>query len=161
MGNLIDGDDHLPAEEVGKWAKEKHDYLCRYIDISRGVRQGYLPTQDKRQFKGGATYIDLLAISGFPKEEAAWMRLICKVFALASVSTNCTEYAQRWGGHHGFRVIPVGPQPLALLARPLGALGLSGPRRRPAGAVDYGDDRATPPEKPTAYTLEMSLGNPD
>jgi len=25
MGKLIDGDDGLPAEEVGVWAKEKHD----------------------------------------------------------------------------------------------------------------------------------------
>ena len=53
MGKLIDGDDGLPAEEVGVWAKEKHDYLCRYIDISRAVRL---------QFNGptnaGATYID-------------------------------------------------------------------------------------------------------
>ena len=38
MGKLIDGDDGLPAEEVGVWAKEKHDYLCRYIDISRSTR---------------------------------------------------------------------------------------------------------------------------
>jgi len=37
MGKLIDGDDGLPAEEVGIWAKEKHDYLCRYIDISRSM----------------------------------------------------------------------------------------------------------------------------
>lgn len=54
MGKLIDGDDGLPAEEVGVWAKEKHDYLCRYIDISRSTRAKYLGTG-----KGGATYIDL------------------------------------------------------------------------------------------------------
>lgn len=53
MGKLIDGDDGLPAEEVGVWAKEKHDYLCRYIDISRAVR-----TQWIGQGKAGATYID-------------------------------------------------------------------------------------------------------
>ena len=29
MGKLVDGDDGLPAEEVGSWAKEKHDYHCR------------------------------------------------------------------------------------------------------------------------------------
>lgn len=28
MGRLIDGDDGLPAEDVGVWAKEKHQYLC-------------------------------------------------------------------------------------------------------------------------------------
>lgn len=53
MGKRIDGDDGLPAEEVGVWAKEKHDYLCRYIDISRGARAKYLGNG-----KAGATYID-------------------------------------------------------------------------------------------------------
>lgn len=31
---LIDGDDGLPADEVGVWAKEKHTYLKRYLDIA-------------------------------------------------------------------------------------------------------------------------------
>lgn len=53
MGRLIDGDDGLPAEEVGIWAKEKHDCLCRYIDISRAVRARWVG-----QGKAGATYID-------------------------------------------------------------------------------------------------------
>ena len=53
MGRLIDGDDGLPAEEVGPWAKEKHDCLCRYIDISRAVRARWVG-----QGKAGATYID-------------------------------------------------------------------------------------------------------
>jgi hypothetical protein len=30
MGKLIDGDDGLPAEDVGSWTKEKHQYICRY-----------------------------------------------------------------------------------------------------------------------------------
>ncbi len=59
MGKLIDGDDGLPAEEVGVWAKEKHDYLCRYIDISRRARAKYLGTG-----KAGATYIDLFCGPG-------------------------------------------------------------------------------------------------
>lgn len=59
MGHLIDGDDGLPAEEVGVWAKEKHDYLCRYIDISRGTRAKYLGPG-----KAGATYIDLFCGPG-------------------------------------------------------------------------------------------------
>lgn len=59
MGHLIDGDDGLPAEEVGVWVKEKHDYLCRYIDISRGTRAKYLGTG-----KAGATYIDLFCGPG-------------------------------------------------------------------------------------------------
>jgi len=53
MGRLIDGDDGLPAEEVGIWAKEKHNCLCRYIDISRAVRARWVG-----QGKAGATYID-------------------------------------------------------------------------------------------------------
>ncbi|OJW45942.1 MAG: hypothetical protein BGO60_03355 [Thiobacillus sp. 65-1059] len=53
MGKLIDGDDGLPAEDVGIWAKEKHDYLCRYIDISRAVR-----AQWTGPGRAGATYID-------------------------------------------------------------------------------------------------------
>ncbi|MEN5103815.1 three-Cys-motif partner protein TcmP [Brucella anthropi] len=60
MGELVAGDDGLPAEEVGAWAKEKQDYLCRYIDISRGVRTKYLPPLGK----GGATFIDLFCGPG-------------------------------------------------------------------------------------------------
>jgi hypothetical protein len=35
---LIQGDDGLPAEEVGAWTIEKLNYLARYLDISRGAR---------------------------------------------------------------------------------------------------------------------------
>ena len=42
MGSMIDGDDGLPAEDVGSWAKEKHEYLRRYLDISRGARRKWL-----------------------------------------------------------------------------------------------------------------------
>lgn len=59
MGKQIDGDDGLPAEEVGVWAKEKHDYLCRYIDVSRSTRAKYLGPG-----KAGATYIDLFCGPG-------------------------------------------------------------------------------------------------
>ncbi len=59
MGKLVDGDDGLLAEEVGNWAKEKHDYLCRYIDISRSARAKYLGPG-----KAGATYIDLFCGPG-------------------------------------------------------------------------------------------------
>lgn len=38
MGKLVEGDDGLPVEDVGVWAKDKHNYLCRYIDISRAAR---------------------------------------------------------------------------------------------------------------------------
>jgi three-Cys-motif partner protein len=53
MGKLIDGDDGLPAEDVGIWTKEKHQYLCRYIDISRAVRSKWTAVG-----RVGATFID-------------------------------------------------------------------------------------------------------
>lgn len=59
MGDLIPGDDSLPAEEVGAWAREKHELLRRYIDISRAVRRKWIgPTN------AGATYIDLFCGPG-------------------------------------------------------------------------------------------------
>jgi three-Cys-motif partner protein len=51
-------DDVLPLDEVGAWAKEKHERLRRYVDISRAVRRKFL------QGGGGATYIDLFCGSG-------------------------------------------------------------------------------------------------
>lgn len=59
MGDLITGDDGLPAEDVGTWAKEKHDLLCRYIDISKAARAKYLGPG-----KGGAAFIDLFCGPG-------------------------------------------------------------------------------------------------
>lgn len=59
VGLLIDGDDGLPAEEVGIWAKEKHRYLRRYLDISRSTRGKYLGPG-----KAGATFIDLFSGPG-------------------------------------------------------------------------------------------------
>jgi three-Cys-motif partner protein len=62
MGDLVNGDDGLPAEEVGSWAEEKHELLCRYIDISRSVRSKWIgPT------KAGCTYIDLFCGPGRAK----------------------------------------------------------------------------------------------
>ena len=43
MGKLIDGDDGLPAEEVGVWAKEKHD--CLY-----GIANDGLKAQEEMTF---------------------------------------------------------------------------------------------------------------
>lgn len=62
MGELVPGDDGLPAEEVGQWAKEKQELLCRYIDISRGVRARFIGP-----FKAGATYVDLFCGPGRSK----------------------------------------------------------------------------------------------
>ena len=59
---LIEGDDGLPADEVGIWAKEKHSYLRRYLDISKATRKKYIgPT------KAGAAYFDLFCGSGRSK----------------------------------------------------------------------------------------------
>lgn len=70
MGRLIDGDDGLPAEDVGVWAKEKHEYLCRYIDISRAVRSGWTAPG-----KAGATFIDPFCGPGRAKvrETGEWI----------------------------------------------------------------------------------------
>ncbi|TIP49655.1 MAG: three-Cys-motif partner protein TcmP [Mesorhizobium sp.] len=70
MGELVEGDDHLPAEVVGKWVKDKHDLLCRYIDITRAARSKYLPPDNT----GGAAYIDLFCGPGrcFIEETGEW-----------------------------------------------------------------------------------------
>lgn len=70
MGKLIKGDDGLPAEDVGEWAKEKHAYLCRYIDISRAVRSRWLGPEN-----AGATFIDLFCGPGRCKvrETGEWI----------------------------------------------------------------------------------------
>jgi three-Cys-motif partner protein len=51
-------DDGLPIDEVGPWAKEKHQRLRRYIDISRATRRKWV------QGQGGATYVDLYCGAG-------------------------------------------------------------------------------------------------
>src|SRR5262249_23909714 len=45
-------------DEVGPWAKEKHQRLRRYVDISRAARRKWI------QGHGGATYIDLYCGTG-------------------------------------------------------------------------------------------------
>lgn len=62
MGKLVAGDDGLPAEEVGPWAQEKQDLLCRYVDISRGARSKFIGPG-----KAGATYIDMFCGPGRSK----------------------------------------------------------------------------------------------
>ena len=70
MGSLIDGDDGLPAEEVGSWAKEKHDPLRCYLDLSRGARNMFLTGRSK-----SATFIDLFCGPGRArvKETGEWI----------------------------------------------------------------------------------------
>jgi three-Cys-motif partner protein len=50
--------DGLPLDEVGAWAKDKHDRLRKYVDISRATRRKFV------QGSGGATYIDLYCGAG-------------------------------------------------------------------------------------------------
>jgi len=70
VGALIDGDDGLPAEEVGLWAKVKHDLLRRYLDISRATRNKFLNGQSK-----SAAFIDLFCGPGRArvKETGEWI----------------------------------------------------------------------------------------
>ena len=56
---LIEGDDGLPANEVGFWVKKKHNYLCRYVDICKKTRKKYIG-----EGKGGAAYFDLFSAAG-------------------------------------------------------------------------------------------------
>jgi three-Cys-motif partner protein len=51
-------DDGLPLDEVGSWAREKHERLRKYIDISRATRRKFI------EGSGGATYIDLFCGAG-------------------------------------------------------------------------------------------------
>ncbi|SFJ54511.1 three-Cys-motif partner protein [Phyllobacterium sp. CL33Tsu] len=71
MGELVDGDDGLPAEVVGAWAKEKVDLLCQYVHISSAPRKRYLPPDNT----GGAAFIDLFCGPGrsFIKETKEWI----------------------------------------------------------------------------------------
>lgn len=64
----------MPAEVVGGWAKDKHELLCRYIDISRGVRSQFLGLG-----KAGATYIDLFCGPGMAqvKRSGEWIDGSC------------------------------------------------------------------------------------
>lgn len=59
MRPLIDGDDGLPATEVGEWAKQKHEYLRRYLDISSAARKKFLNGRSR-----SATFIDLFCGPG-------------------------------------------------------------------------------------------------
>jgi three-Cys-motif partner protein len=51
-------DDGLPLDDVGAWAKEKHERLRKYVDITRATRRKWI------QKSGCATYIDLFCGTG-------------------------------------------------------------------------------------------------
>lgn len=62
---IVCPEDNLIAGEVGSWAKQKHDYLARYIQISSKARKKYLINpSNPNEYKGGATYIDLFCGAG-------------------------------------------------------------------------------------------------
>jgi three-Cys-motif partner protein len=52
--------DGLPVQCVGEWAKDKHDYLRRYIDATWATRARFIPPRNS----GGAAFIDLFAGPG-------------------------------------------------------------------------------------------------
>ncbi|HEY7297309.1 MAG TPA: three-Cys-motif partner protein TcmP [Xanthobacteraceae bacterium] len=54
----MENDDGLPLDEVGPWAKEKHQRLRKYVDITRATRRKFV------HGAGGASYIDLYCGSG-------------------------------------------------------------------------------------------------
>lgn len=54
---MLDGDGQ-PLDEVGPWAKEKHERLRKYINITRATRRKWL------NGPGGATFIDLYCGAG-------------------------------------------------------------------------------------------------
>jgi three-Cys-motif partner protein len=55
-----DPTDGLPAPPVGEWAREKHELLRLYIEITRSTRRKYVDTPRK----AGATFIDLYSGAG-------------------------------------------------------------------------------------------------
>lgn len=55
-----DPTDGLPAPPVGAWAREKHELLRLYIEITRSTRRKYVDTPRK----AGATFIDLYCGAG-------------------------------------------------------------------------------------------------
>lgn len=67
----IQGDDGLVADDVGYWATEKHNYLIRYISISRAARKRFLQPLGS----GGATFIDLFCGTGrsLIRETGQWI----------------------------------------------------------------------------------------
>lgn len=57
-------EDGLPLQCVGLWAKEKHDYLARYINATGGARSNFVTPTTEWPTPGGAAYVDLFAGPG-------------------------------------------------------------------------------------------------
>lgn len=60
-------EDGHPLQCVGRWAKEKHDYLYRYIDATWAAREMYVKPSREFPKPGGASFIDLFAGPGRAK----------------------------------------------------------------------------------------------
>lgn len=60
-------EDGLPLQCVGPWAKDKHNYLRRYIDATAGPRSKYVEATPSRPRPGGAAFIDLFAGPGLAR----------------------------------------------------------------------------------------------
>ncbi len=57
---IVIADDGLPMDKVGPWAKEKHQRLQKYVDISQATRRKFLEgRRNSKGAPGGATYVDL------------------------------------------------------------------------------------------------------
>lgn len=56
---MLDPSDGLPCGEVGAWARKKHEYLRRYIEISSAARKMFIG-----QHNAGATFTDLFCNAG-------------------------------------------------------------------------------------------------
>ncbi|MDX2166153.1 MAG: three-Cys-motif partner protein TcmP [Deltaproteobacteria bacterium] len=59
----VAGDDGLPVQCVGPWAKDKHDYLRRYVEATKAARSKFLTPSGGRP-AGGAAYVELFAGPG-------------------------------------------------------------------------------------------------
>jgi three-Cys-motif partner protein len=57
-GDVMIAGDGLPIDEVGPWAKEKHERLRKYVDIFRAARRKWIKRSNP------ATYVDLYCGSG-------------------------------------------------------------------------------------------------
>ncbi len=60
------GEDGFVVQCVGPWAKDKHDYLERYVEATAGPRSKYLSNQGGRP-AGGAAFVDLFAGPGMAR----------------------------------------------------------------------------------------------
>lgn len=59
----VPADDALAVQCVGPWAEDKHDYLRRYIEATKGPRSKFLKPSGNHP-AGGACFIDLFAGPG-------------------------------------------------------------------------------------------------